>query len=94
MRASVSCLSLHGSTTRHKMDALNPRAIKSLAFATVQSVAAVGLTYLLVNGRKKVSFVDKLAILWLVYDAIVHFTLVSGPEAVYLRVGMGARCMS
>ena len=57
------------------MDVLTPVAIKSLAFATAQSVAAVVLTYMLVSG-KKVSLVDKLAIFWFVYDVIVHFTLV------------------
>ena len=64
------------------MDALNPRAIKSLVFATAQSVGAVVLTYLLVNSKKKgrVCFGDKLAILWFVYDAIVHLTLVGGPR--------------
>ena len=57
---------------------VSERMIQSLGVAALHSLAAtavvlvIGIAY----GRKKLSSVDWLVLLWLVYDAIVHLTLV------------------
>lgn len=52
-------------------------AAKALGFAGLQALAAVVVTFLLVGKRHKLPVADKLVVLWLVYVAIVHSTLVT-----------------
>lgn len=54
---------------------LSPRAITSLGIASLHSVAAILITWLLGKWRL-LPMHEWLIVLWLVYDAIVHFTLV------------------
>uniref|UniRef100_A0A1X7SKH7 EXPERA domain-containing protein n=1 Tax=Amphimedon queenslandica TaxID=400682 RepID=A0A1X7SKH7_AMPQE len=61
-----------------EMDALlSPRAISSLFIASLHFIGAILITWLLGKWRS-LPFHEWLIVLWLVYDAIVHFTL-EGP---------------
>ena len=64
------------------MDAiLTQRAIISLGISSLHFTAAILLTFL-AGWLKKIPFSELLIVLWLFYDAIIHFTLVS---VVYLK---------
>lgn len=54
---------------------LSPRAVSSLFIASLHFVAAILTTWLLRKWRS-LPLQEWLIVLWLVYDAIVHFTLV------------------
>ena len=60
-------------TAARKMEAI---AATSLAFVSLQFLVSVAVSAFLVRKRNDVSMVDKLLVLWLVFDAVVHFTLV------------------
>lgn len=57
---------------------MSERMVRSLGVAALHSLAtiAIVLVILVMYGRRKLSTVDWLTLLWLVYDAIVHLTLV------------------
>ena len=70
---------------------MSERMIRSLGVAALHSLAAtaivlaIGIAY----GRKKLSSVDWLVLLWLIYDAIVHLTLVrTSAGLVFSRYGV------
>lgn len=63
------------------MEALSPNAVKSLAFAALQGGLAVGGALLLIRRAKRLAALDKLALLWLFYSGVVHFTLVRAEGA-------------
>ena len=65
-----------------KMDAiLTQRAIISLGISSLHFTAAILLTFL-AGWLRKIPFSELLIVLWLFYDAIIHFTLVG---VVYLK---------
>ena len=57
-------------------DILTPRAVSSLTVASIYAVAAVTITWIL-GKRYKLPIKEWMTVLWLVYDAIIHFMLVS-----------------
>ena len=57
---------------------MSKRMVRSLGVSAIHSLAATAIILIIfiTYGRKRLSLADWLALLWLVYDAIVHLTLV------------------
>ena len=56
------------------MESVQSATVPSLAFATLLSIIAIIVGPML---SKKLPTVDRLVVTWLLYDALVHFILVS-----------------